>query len=176
MGSKTQRVVEVPGGVQVTLDDNVLTVKGELGELVRDFRYPNIWLEQDGNKIVVNTSMDRKIERAIVGAYEAHLKNMFRGVAEGFTYKMKVVYSHFPITVKQKENIIEVNNFLGEKAPRIAKIFGDAKVDVQKDEITIEGINKEDAGQTAGNLELATRVKNKDTRVFQDGIYIVEKP
>jgi large subunit ribosomal protein L6 len=176
MGSKTERSVEIPEGVQATLEDNILTVKGEKGELKRDFRYPKMHLEQDGNKITIRTELDSKQDRAIVGAYEAHINNMFKGVMEGFTYKLKVVYSHFPMTIKQKEDIIEISNFFGEKAPRTSKVFGDAKVDIQKDEIIVESINKEDAGQTAGNLELATRVKRKDTRVFQDGIYIVEKP
>ncbi len=99
-----------------------------------------------------------------------------QGVTEGYVAELKAVFAHFPITIKQNENVIEIQNFLGEKVPRKGKIHGDAQVKIQKDIVTIEGINKEDVGQTAANIELATRVKNRDIRVFQDGVYITKKP
>lgn len=176
MGAKTQRVVEIPDGVDLTLEGTVIKVKGEKGELTRDFAYPSFTLTKNDNQIIINTSIDAKQERAIVGTYQAHIQNMIKGVSEGFTYKMKVIFSHFPMTLKQKEDVIEINNFLGEKAPRHSKIIGGTKVTLSKEEVVIEDIDKEAAGQTAANLELATRVKGKDIRVFQDGIYRVEKP
>jgi large subunit ribosomal protein L6 len=176
MGAKTERVVEIPEGIQAEVEGPVVKIKGEKGELSRDFSCPNISLSKEGDKILVKTNLDQKQERAIVGTYQSHIQNMVKGVSEGFMYKMKVVFSHFPMTLKQKENLIEINNFLGEKAPRHSKIVGDTKVDLGKDEVIIESINKEEAGQTAANLELATRVKKKDTRVFQDGVYLTEKP
>ena len=100
---------------------------------------------------------------------------MIKGVTDGFVYQMKVVYSHFPMKVSVKGNELVIENFLGEKHPRKAKLYGDVKVNVKGDTVTVEGINREEVGQTAANIEHATRVKNRDIRVFQDGIYIVSK-
>jgi large subunit ribosomal protein L6 len=88
---------------------------------------------------------------------------------------MKIVYSHFPMKVSVKAGNIVIENFLGERTPRFAKICGDTKVLVKGSEIILIGINKEDVGQTAANLERATRIRRKDPRVFQDGIYLVAK-
>jgi large subunit ribosomal protein L6 len=88
---------------------------------------------------------------------------------------MKIVYAHFPMTVKVKGNLINIDNFLGERSPRVAKIMGDVKVSVKGEDVTITGINKEDVGQTMANIEQATKIKRRDPRVFQDGIYLVDK-
>jgi large subunit ribosomal protein L6 len=71
---------------------------------------------------------------------------------------------------------VEIENFLGEKAPRHAKVRGDTQVQVDGEEVTLTGPNKEDVGQTAADIEQLTRVNDKDTRVFQDGVYITQKP
>ncbi len=100
---------------------------------------------------------------------------MIKGVTEGFVYKMKIVYSHFPIKASVKGNEFIIENFLGEKSARKAKLFGNVKVTIKGSDVIIEGINREEVGQTAANIEAATKVKDKDVRVFQDGIYIVSK-
>jgi len=100
---------------------------------------------------------------------------MMSGVAYGFQYKLKLVYSHFPIQVKVEGRTISIDNFLGERKPRSARIMGESSVVVQGDELVVTGIDKEEVGQTAANIEQATRIKGRDPRVFQDGIYLVEK-
>jgi large subunit ribosomal protein L6 len=100
---------------------------------------------------------------------------MIKGVTQGFEYRMKVVYSHFPMQLKVEGKKLLINNFLGEKKARYANILGETKVKTGADMVTITGINKEDVGQTAANIEQATKIKRFDPRVFQDGIYIVEK-
>jgi large subunit ribosomal protein L6 len=176
MAKKKERTIEIPEGIATTIEGTIVKIKGEKGELQKEFCYPGVSLKQESNKITIAAETACKKHRSVVGTYESHLKNMFKGVTEGYTATMKAVYAHFPITIKQAENVIEVHNFLGEKVPRKGKIHGDAQVKIQKDDVTIEGINKEDVGQTAANIELATRIKNKDTRVFQDGVYITQKP
>jgi large subunit ribosomal protein L6 len=89
---------------------------------------------------------------------------------------MKIVYAHFPIKTAIKGDTFVVENFLGEKCPRKTKILGDTKVTVKGDQVLLNGPNVEDVGQTAANIERATKIKGFDPRVFQDGIYIVEKP
>jgi len=90
---------------------------------------------------------------------------------------MKIVYAHFPMTVKatQSQNKVIIENFLGERYPRTAKIIGHSQVEIQGDEVIITGINKEEVGQTMANIEQATKIKGRDPRVFQDGIYLVAK-
>ena len=111
----------------------------------------------------------------MIGTTKAHITNMIIGVTEGFTYHMKIVFAHFPMTVKAQGDVVTIENFIGERHPRTSKIVGDAKVSVKGDEVTITGVNKEDVGQTMANLEQATKIRGKDPRVFQDGIYLVSK-
>jgi large subunit ribosomal protein L6 len=77
--------------------------------------------------------------------------------------------------VFDKERKLFIENFTGEKTPRIVRIVGDSKVRVSGDEIVIQGINLQDVTQSAANIEQATKIKDKDQRVFLDGIYIFEK-
>jgi large subunit ribosomal protein L6 len=100
---------------------------------------------------------------------------MITGVSQGFTYKLKIVFAHFPISVKVKENMVSIENFTGERSPRWARIMGDSKVSAKEDDVIVQGINLEDVSQTAANIERATKVKRKDPRVFLDGIFVYEK-
>ena len=114
--------------------------------------------------------------KALMGTIKKHLLNLFKGVSEGFEYKLKVIYTHFPISVEFKDNEFIVKNFLGQKDVKKIKIPRDVKIDISKDEIKVFGINKELAGQVAANLERLTKLTKRDRRKFQDGIFIFEKP
>ncbi|MFC1752307.1 50S ribosomal protein L6 [Thermoproteota archaeon] len=167
--------VEVPEGIKTTLTDNVLVVKGSLGEVTRDFTKINTNISMLNNIIKISPISLRKKHLSITNTARSLIKNMFTGVTIGFTYKLKVAYAHFPITVKIKGNEIHVENFYGERYPRISKIIGNCKAEVQDDDVIITGISLDDVGQTAANIEQATTVKKKDKRVFLDGVYIYEK-
>lgn len=175
MVKEVARQVEIPDGVKVQVADGTVTVKGPKGELSRRLWYPGIEILNEESHLVVNSKFDRKHQRAMVGTLAAHIGNMITGVTSGFEYKMKVVYSHFPIQLKASPNEVTIGNFLGERKPRNAKIIAGTKVNLGKDEVTVSGIDKEKVGQTMANIEQATRVKGFDVRVFQDGIYLVEK-
>jgi large subunit ribosomal protein L6 len=166
--------IEVPEGVDITLNDEV-NVNGPQGKLSRKFVYPKITIKQEEDKIVLETQFPKKNDKAMIGTIRSHITNMIQGVTDGFTYHMKIVYAHFPMTVKVTGNKVTIENFLGERHPRSAKIVGSAKVQVKGEEVTITGINKEDVGQTMANLEQATKIKGRDPRVFQDGIYLISK-
>jgi large subunit ribosomal protein L6 len=170
-----EQTVVIPEGVTAKLEGSRFTAEGPKGTLVRDLRYPQISLEITGNELVVSTKSDRKRIVAMCGTLAAHARNMCTGVTEGFEYRMKVVYSHFPIQIKLVGNRLEIVNFLGEKQSRNARIDEGVKVKVGNDEITVSGIDKEAVGTTAARIEHATKVRHRDNRVFQDGIYIVEK-
>jgi len=175
MVKEIARQVEIPEGVTVALDGSAVTVKGPKGELSRLLSYPDIEIKKEDSLIVVNSRLDRKRHRAMVGTLAAHICNMVAGVTKGFEYKMKVVYSHFPIQLKAASDELIINNFLGERKARSARILPGAKIEIGKDELMITGIDKEHVGQTMANIEQATRVHGFDIRIFQDGIYLVDK-
>jgi large subunit ribosomal protein L6 len=100
---------------------------------------------------------------------------MMIGVTKGYTYKLKVVFSHFPVTVKVDKDKVLIQNFLGERKPRVAKIVGNAQVKVEGQDITVTGIDIDEVSQTASNIELACRITGYDRKIFQDGIWIVSK-
>lgn len=171
----SERTVEIPEGVTAAMEGTAFVVEGPKGKLIRDMRYPGIDITCDGAVFTVTTASTRKKISAMVGTYAALARNMCVGVTEGYEYKMKVVYSHFPIQLKKTDTALEIVNFLGEKQPRIAKISEGVKVSTGSDEVTVSGIDKELVGTTAARIERATHVRNRDPRVFQDGIYIIEK-
>jgi large subunit ribosomal protein L6 len=175
MVREVARQIEVPEGVSVAVDGNTVSVKGPKGELSRILSYPELEIRKEDSYLVVNSRLDRKRQRAMVGTLAAHIGNMIVGVTKGYEYRMKVVYSHFPIQLKTASDELVINNFLGERKARSAKILPGTKVDIGKDEVVVTGINKEHVGQTMANIEQATRVRGFDIRVFQDGIYLVDK-
>jgi len=169
------KTIEIPDDVEITLEGKKINVKGPKGALTRDFSNIPISIELVGKTIRIWAEWPRKREAALVGTVYSHIQNMIVGVRKGFTYKLKIVFSHFPISVKVKGNIVLIENFTGERNPRKAKIIGNAQVKIQPEDIIIQGINLEDVSQTAANIEQATKVKRKDPRVFLDGIYVYER-
>ncbi len=175
MVKEIARQVEIPEGVAVSVDGNTVTVKGPKGELSRKLSYPEIEIKREDSVLVVNSRVDRKRHRAMVGTLAAHISNMVAGVTKGYEYRMKVVYSHFPIQLKAASGELIINNFLGERKSRSARVLPGTKLEIGKDEVVVTGIDKEHVGQTMANIEQATRVRGFDIRVFQDGIYLVDK-
>jgi len=167
--------VGVPEGVDVKIEGRIIFVKGEKGALTRDFSEAPLSLQLEDKKVIVQASWPRKREAALVGTVAAIIQNMITGVTKGYTYKLKIVFSHFPISVKVKEKKVSIENFTGERSPRLTRIMGDVKVSLKEDDVIVQGISLEDVSQTAANVERATKVKNKDPRVFLDGIFVYEK-
>ena len=169
------KTVEVPEGVNISLEGKKVTVKGEKGTLSRDFSFVPISINAEGNTVSVSAEWPRKKEAALVGTIYSHIQNMVTGVQKGFTYKLKIVFSHFPISAKVQGKSVLIENFTGERRARRAKIIGDVKVKVEAEDIIVQGLNLEDVSQTAANIEQATRVRRKDPRVFLDGLYVYER-
>lgn len=170
-----EKFIEIPEGVEATVEGRTVKIKGPQGELERNFSSAPVTIRKEKDKIIIEMVWPRKKEASIVGTVSSHIKNMITGVTKGFTYKLKIVFAHFPASIKIDGKNVLIENFCGEKHPRIAKIVGDAKVTIKEDDILVQGINIEDVSQTATNIEQATKIKNKDPRVFLDGIYIYEK-
>ena len=169
------RLVEVPDGVAITLEGKKVTVKGAKGTLERDFSFVPVSISAADNIVRVWAEWPRKKEAALVGTIHSHIKNMITGVQKGFTYKLKIVFSHFPISVKVQGKTVSIENFTGERRARKAKIIGEVKVKVESEDVVVQGLNLEDVSQTSANIEQVTKVKRKDPRIFLDGLYVYER-
>jgi large subunit ribosomal protein L6 len=169
------RTIQVPDGVTVSLEGRKLTVKGAKGTLQRDFSHIPVSISAEGNTVRVWAEWPRKKEAALVGTINSHIQNLITGVQKGFTYKIKIVFSHFPISVKVQGKTVLIENFTGERRARKTNIIGDVKVKIEAEDILVQGLNLEDVSQTAANIEQGTKVRRKDPRVFLDGLYVFER-
>jgi large subunit ribosomal protein L6 len=167
--------VEIPETVQLNLDGKKVTIIGAKGKIEKNFSHTKLDLSHDGSILKIKVENPRKAESALVGTISAHIKNMIKGVTEGYVYKMKIVFVHFPMTVKVQGKKIIIENFVGERKPRTTDIVGETKVTIKGDDITIEGTDLSEVSQTAANIQIATKIRNKDLRKFLDGIYVYSK-
>ena len=173
--------IQIPEGVDVVIEGRKVKVIGPRGEIERELWHPGlqIGIDKSMNEVVIRTENTRKKLKAIAGTFASHINNMVIGVKEGFFYRLKVVHAHFPmqVAVTKDGKGVSISNFLGERRPRIAKLMDGVKVEIRDkgSEILLTGVDKEAVGQSAANIEQTTRIKGYDPRVFQDGIYLVEK-
>ena len=170
-----EKEIEIPDGIKVRFEDNVLILNGPLGESRKDFSKVKTQMMLDGTKVVIKAFRKKKFDLSIVNTAHSLVNNMIKGVTKGFTYKLKIVFAHFPITIKVKGDMVSIENFLGERSPRLTRIIGNCKVSVEGDDVIVTGVSLEDVSQTAANIEKVTKIKEKDQRVFLDGIYVFEK-
>jgi len=170
-----QAGVAMPEGVNASLEGRILSVKGKLGEAKKSFDKINVNIAVEENRVIFTPFSKKKKDNVIINTVSSIVNNMVTGVTKGYTYKVKVVYAHFPISVKTKGKQVLVENFVGERSPRVADIVGATKVTVEGDDVIVKGVSIEDVGQTAANIELATKIKRKDQRIFLDGLYIYHK-
>jgi len=167
--------ISLPDGVKATFAEEELKVVGPLGAVTRQIRHPPFTIEIGAEAVTLTCSLASRKEKPLLGTWRAHISNMVKGVTEGFEYKLKMVFAHFPVKLSLKPNEMVIENFLGERFPRRAHIIGDTKADISDQIVTLTGLDKEAVGQSAANLERATKIKGFDPRVFQDGFYIISK-
>jgi large subunit ribosomal protein L6 len=168
--------IELPDDVSASLDHLDLTVEGPNGSVTRRLWYPDVSVSVDGDAVAVESEANDAKTTATVGTFRSHVQNMVHGVTEGWEYQMTVLYSHFPMQVDVEGDEVVIDNFLGERSPRRTEIRGDTEVEIDGEDLVLRGPDKEAVGQTAADIEQLTRVNDKDTRVFQDGVYITQKP
>jgi large subunit ribosomal protein L6 len=173
--SDIKESISIPDSVQVEIDQGKITVRSDKGELSRHLYHPKISMKIKDKQIEVNCKNPRRKDKALTGTFIAHINNMLKGVTESFEYKMKTVYSHFPIKTAVEGNDFVIQNFLGERSARRAKIIEGVRVEAKGDDVIVSGIDKEKVGQTVANIERSTAVKRRDIRVFQDGVYRISK-
>ncbi len=167
--------VKVPSGLKVDYNSGVLEVSGKLGKVTRNLANNYLRISVKDGMINIEKSKDNRYTNSIVGTWVSEIHNMFKGTTEGFTYTMKVDYTHFPMRVSVRGQELVVENFLGERSPRIAEILGVTKIAIKGDRLTLTGIDKRDIGETCSNIERATKIRGFDLRIFQDGIFPIEE-
>ncbi len=171
--------MEIPEGVKVTLDGNHhITVKGPNGKITKDFSHVRgIKVSIEGKKIIFSTNFPKSGTLALTKTIINLIKNLIIGVQTNYKYICKVCYSHFPCTVevKPEKKEIHVVNFLGERAPRVTHYLDNVEVKVEGEDVILTGPDKETLGQTAANIQKCCRIRKKDPRVFQDGVYLYKR-
>ena len=171
--------LEIPEGVKVTLDGNHhITVKGPNGKITKDFSHVRgIKVSIEGNKIIFSTNFPKSGTLALTKTIYNLIKNLIIGVQTNYKYICKVCYSHFPCTVEVKPDKKEIHvvNFLGERAPRVTHYLDNVDVKVEGEDVILTGPDKETLGQTAANIQRCCRIRKKDPRVFQDGVYLYKR-
>jgi len=170
--------IDIPEGVKVTIDKRIVAVEGPKGKLTKDYsHHKETEIALKGSKIKFNSYFLNKRKKSKYYGLLGFIQNMIKGVTEGYIYKSKIVFSHFPITVEpdNKKREIVIKNLYGGRKPLIVPIVGqDTQVSVDKDDVITEGIDKEAVGQTVANMQEICRLRGKrkkDPEVFMDGIW-----
>ncbi|HYZ95470.1 MAG TPA: 50S ribosomal protein L6 [Nitrososphaeraceae archaeon] len=167
--------VTIPENVKIIQEGNIIIVEGKNGKIKKDFTKIPIKLVFEDNKIMIHPPGQRRKDLALINTVKSIISSMIKGVETGFTYKLKIIFSHFPISVKVKDKKVIVENYFGERSSRISKIVGDTQVEISGEDVIVKGPSLEDVSQTATNIESSTKIKNKDQRVFLDGVYVYAK-
>ncbi|ADM11073.2 60S ribosomal protein L9 [Encephalitozoon intestinalis ATCC 50506] len=173
------RTVKIPEGCIVKQEGKVFTFEGPKGRIVEDCtRHPLTFDIYEGNVRIRLWNGKRKAA-ALAITVESLLKNAVKAVTVGFAYTLKAAYNHFSINMEVKEDgkVLLVKNFLGEKNIKVFRMRGVARVrlDERKDTIVIEGPSLPDVSQSAGTISNECKAKNRDSRVFLDGIFVTER-
>ncbi len=170
-----RETIKIPENIDVSVDQNNVSVKGPLGTLERSFFNTPVDIRRENSEILIEAFWPDKKRMALVGTVKSHIGNMLTGVTKGFTYKLKIVYAHFPMNVKVANEEVLVENFGGERMPRKIRIPGTVKAEVAGDDIVVQGVDLEEVSQAAADIQQATLIRKKDPRVFLDGIYIYDR-
>ncbi|MDH5403585.1 MAG: 50S ribosomal protein L6, partial [Candidatus Heimdallarchaeota archaeon] len=149
--SRIQHVLDIPEHTSVKLDGMIVSVKGKLGEITKDFSHTGIEMQHQDTQIILTSYFPKKKHKATLGTVKAHIQNMFDGSNYGYQYKLKIVFSHFPIRVTPElnNNRVKIENLYGGRNPLYAKIIPGVTVKVEDEDVIVEGIDKEIVGQTA---------------------------
>jgi len=174
------RFIEYPEDVTVEVNARVVTVTGKRGTLTREFKHINLDMQhmKEARKIRCDLWFGNRKQLACIRTICSHIENMITGTRVGFLYKMKFVYSHFPINVTVANDFIEIRNFMGEKLVRKIKLMDGVSAvrtkDV-KDQLELSGIDITKVSLAAAQVQQMTNIRNKDIRKFLDGIYVTDK-
>lgn len=139
--------IQIPSGVTITVDSDVITVKGAKGELTVP-HLSDVTVSATDGVATVTRKDDQKIAKAQHGLQRALLANAVTGITEGFEKKLEVNGVGFRVNGGGQE--IEMS--LGFSHPVKYKAMDGVQLTVNKMEITVSGIDKQKVGQTAAEI------------------------
>lgn len=155
--------------VRIKYNNQLLERKFKLGKKIK--------LKKENSTIVLSTLNATKKEKRQMKTIKSHISNMIKGLKEPWIYKLEICFSHFPIAVnidKANKQLV-IKNLFGERFPRYVELLDNVDVEIKGNIIEVRSSDKELAGKQAALIENATRITDKDRRIFQDGIWIIEK-
>ncbi len=142
-----KKPIEIPKEVKVKIEGQKVKIEGPKGQLEREFR-PEIKIEIKENKIFVSPKIETKKTKAFWGLTRALLANMVKGVTEGFEKKLQIEGLGYRAQMEGENLVLNV----GFSHPvKISPPKG-IKFSVQKNIISVSGIDKELVGQTAAKI------------------------
>ncbi len=142
-----KKPIEIPAGVKVSIQEGEIRVEGPKGKLSMKL-HPDISVRLEGNTIRVERPTDQPFHRAMHGTTAALIRNMIKGVTEGYTKVLEVVGLGYRAAVKG--NNLELN--LGFSHPVIYPIPPDVKIEVKENKIYVSGIDKARVGQVCAQI------------------------
>ena len=142
------RKLVVPEGVEITVENNQVTVKGPKGELSLEIK-ENITVQVEDNTVVVTRANDEKATRAMHGTTNANIHNMIEGVTNGFKKDLEIIGVGYRFSMKGNQLVINA----GYSHPVELEIPSGLSVEVTSNtEITVKRISKEKVGEFAANI------------------------
>lgn len=142
------RKINIPEGVTVTVNDNVVTVKGPKGELTNSFN-KDMKIDVNENILTITRPNDLKTTKSLHGTTNALIENMIIGVSEGYKKELEIVGVGYRFNVQG--NKINVN--AGFSHPVEVIVPNDLKAEqVSTTEIAISGIDKQKVSEFAANI------------------------
>ena len=139
------KVIVLPAGVELTNNDNVVTVKGPKGELTREFS-KDIEIRVEGTEVTLHRPNDSKEMKTIHGTTRALLNNMVIGVSEGFKKELEMRGVGYRAQLQGNKLVLAVGKSHPDEVEAPAGITFELP---NPTTIVISGISKEKVGQTA---------------------------
>jgi large subunit ribosomal protein L6 len=139
--------IQIPSGVTITVDNDVITVNGSKGSLSQ-FTMPGITVKQEGDEIIVTRANDEPKVRAKHGLMRALLQNLVTGVSTGFEKKLELNGVGYRVALAGAD--LKLNIGLSHEV--IYKIPQGVNVTVEQNTMTVTGIDKQQVGQVAAEI------------------------
>ena len=141
--------VPVPAGVDVTIDDRLVTVKGPKGELSHTVAAPLTVERDDAGALVVSRPDDERSSRSLHGLTRTLLANLVTGVTEGYVKKLEIVGTGYRVLAKGDN----LEFALGFSHPVVVEPPAGIKFAVESaTKFSVEGIDKQQVGEVAANI------------------------
>jgi len=149
-----KKSINIPEGVEVKIEGNVLKAKGPKGEGFLNI--PNsLKVEISNNSLNVSPIRDEKDTKALWGTTRAHLNNLIKGLTQGFQKDLEIEGVGYRVNVEGKNLVLKV----GYINPVSLEIPDDIEVNIEKNSISVSGNSKEKVGQFAANIKAVKPVE-----------------